>query len=239
MKITIVGYGRFGKLLSKILAPYGEIFILEKNRKIVDRKETQIKVEELRKMDWVVLSVPISSLESVLENIKPYLKEDSLVMDVSSVKTYPCRWLKKHLPGNVELLGTHPMFGPDSAKNGLKGLKIVTCPVRISQKSLKKVEGVFEKLNLKVIRTTPETHDKEAARSLSLVHFLGRTLGRMKIEKQDITTLGYERLLAVNETVNNDTWQLFFDMHRFNPYAKRIRNRFKVEASKLDKEIDD
>lgn len=236
MKIAIIGYGRFGKLLSGILAPYGEIFISEK-KPIRDKSINLIQQKELILMDWVILAVPISELEKILEDIKPHLKKGCLVMDVSSVKVHPCRWLKRHLPRQVEILGTHPMFGPDSAKDGLEGLKIVVCPVRISSNKLKELTRIFKDMKLEVIRTTPKKHDQEAAKSLSLVHFLGRALGMMKIGKQNITTLGYERLLLVNETVNNDSWQLFLDMHRYNPYARKIRRKFLEEAGKIDRKI--
>lgn len=237
MKIAIIGQGRFGKLLGKILAPYGEIFVMEKDLKKIEKKQVLIKKEDLKEIDWVFLAVPISNLEKLLLEIRPHLKKGSLVVDVSSVKIFPCRWLKKYLPRNVEIMGTHPMFGPDSAKNGLPGLKIVLCPVRISLKNKKKFEKIMRSLKLKIIFTTPQKHDAEIAKSLTLVHFIGRTLGRINIKKQEITTLGFERLLAVNETVNSDTWQLFLDMHRYNPYAKNMRHRFLKSAREIDSEL--
>ncbi|MCK5591735.1 MAG: prephenate dehydrogenase/arogenate dehydrogenase family protein, partial [Candidatus Pacebacteria bacterium] len=106
-----------------------------------------------------------------------------------------------------ELLGSHPMFGPDSAKSGLRGLSIVLCPIRIKKNNLSKVIKVFKKLKIKIIITTASDHDKQTGNSLALVHFLGRAMAAAGLEDQEIDTLGYRRLLAVNETVNNDTWQ--------------------------------
>ncbi len=42
----------------------------------------------------------------------------------------------------------------------------------------------------------------------------------------DIDTEGYKRLLHILEVVERDTWQLFLDMHHYNPYAKEKRVAF-------------
>jgi prephenate dehydrogenase len=39
-------------------------------------------------------------------------------------------------------------------------------------------------------------------------------------------TEGYKRLLHILEVVEHDTWQLFADMHQYNPYAKEKRAAF-------------
>lgn len=188
-------------------------------------------------------------------------------MDVCSVKVWPCRWLEKYCPDDVEILGSHPMFGPDSALHRmvqgttlnrmvqgsaqgrkkhlmidgkflcLEGLQIVFCPLRISQKKLEETEKVFRRLGLEIVEADPKEHDKQTAKSLALVHYLGRALGKMKIKKQKISTLGFERLLAVNETVNNDTWQLFKDMQEYNPYGAGVRKKFQESCQEIEKMI--
>ena len=40
--------------------------------------------------------------------------------------------------------------------------------------------------------------------------------------------------MAVNETVNNDTWQLFWDMQQYNPEAGKIRKKFIKALVDLD-----
>ena len=236
LNIAIIGYGRFGELLAKILSPFGNIFVISSKpvRKIKFKK---IEITDLPQMDWVIPAVPISALKDTLRKIAPHLKKGVLVTDVCSVKFYPCKWLKKYLPSDIEITGTHPMFGPDSAKNGLKDLQIVVCPLRQSEKTLIYLEKIFSKMGLEIIKTTPEFHDKEVAKCLALVHFIGRGLEKIKVKKQKITTLGFERLLRVNETVSNDTWQLFLDISRFNPYTSKVRKDFIQALRSIDSEI--
>ena len=69
------------------------------------------------------------------------------------------------------------------------------------------------------------------------MHFIGRGLSRIKIKKQEISSLGFERLLSVDETVSNDTWQLFKDMHRYNPYARIVRENYINALKSIDKDI--
>lgn len=236
INIAIIGFGRFGRLLAGLLKKHGSVHIISRGSK-AENGYPSIGLKDLKTMDWVIPAVPISALEGLVRKIGQHLKPGALVMDVCSVKKYPCQWLKKHLPVNVEILGTHPMFGPDSAKYGLKGLSMVFCPVRIKHSRLKAVMQIFKNLGLETIIMAPESHDRQAAVSLSLVHYIGRGLGLMPVGPQQVSTLGFERLLAVNETVENDSWQLFIDMHKFNPYAAKIREKYLKYLKAVDNKI--
>lgn len=235
--IAIIGYGRFGKLLEKMFKPYGNIYIVQKKHK--KKLKNSIQISDLKKMDLVIPAVPISGLKKLLIKINSHLKPGSLIMDVCSVKVKPCKWLKKHLGKDVEILGTHPMFGPDSAKNGYENLQLILCPIKISNKNLKNIKTILKDLKLKLITTTPKKHDQEAAKSLSLVHFIGRGLEETKIKKQKISSIGFERLLTVNETVTNDSWQLFIDMAIYNPYTKKVRENFINNLINLNQRINE
>jgi len=144
----------------------------------------------------------------------------------------PSHWLKENISDDHEIMSTHPMFGPDSAKKGTKGLQWVICPMKISDHTLNKVKEILNKLEVAIIETTPEDHDQQSAVSLAMVHFIGRGLESFGFKKPlQITSLGYQRLKQVNETVTNDSWQLFLDMQRFNPYTKEIREKL-IDALK-------
>ncbi|MEI8361511.1 MAG: prephenate dehydrogenase/arogenate dehydrogenase family protein, partial [bacterium] len=214
-KIAIIGFGRFGRLLAEILKSAGVIHVVSTSGQSGNFQ--LISKEQLIDMDWIVPAVPISALRLTLIELVPFIRPGALIFDVSSVKVMPCQWLIELVPENIEVVGTHPMFGPDSAKNGLTGLQIVLCPLRQTEKTLFELKDLFLTKGLKIIETTPEDHDRQAANCLSLVHFLGRGLQRLVLSDQEISTMGFERLLKVNETVSNDTWQLFLDMQIYNP----------------------
>jgi prephenate dehydrogenase len=97
-----------------------------------------------------------------------------------------------------------------------------------------KVKGYLISKGLVVIETTPEEHDRNIAVSLSLTHFIGRALSEFGAEKLEIDTEGYVRLIHILGVVENDTWQLFHDMHKYNPYAKEKRADFLKAMHAID-----
>jgi prephenate dehydrogenase len=240
MSIGIIGFSRFGQLLAKILKPYGQVLVCNRSDKSLEAKDLGVEYTTLEKVcqsDWILVSVAISATEDMIKQIAPLVKKGALVMDVCSVKVYPSQWLAKYLSEDIEIMATHPMFGPDSAKEGTKDLQWVICPLRISQERLAEVKDVLNKLQVKIIETTPEDHDQQTAVSLGLVHFIGRGLAEFGFKEQIIKTLGFERLLKVNETVTNDSWQLFLDMQNFNPYSKETRQKLLSALEKVDEKI--
>ncbi len=242
MKIGIIGFGRFGQLLAKILKNKHQIKVFD-SRKQLKTKAKELGVifanlDNVCQQELIILAVPISAIKNVLEIIKNKVPTASIVMDVCSVKEYPADLMSKLLPKNTQIIASHPMFGPDSAKYGLKGLQMVFWPVRIKQQNYNRVKKIFSALGLKIIQMTPEKHDRESAFALALVHFIGRGLEQMiKIKPQQITTLGFERLLKVCETVTNDTWQLFKDMQTYNKFAKPLRKKFIKLMEMIDKKL--
>jgi prephenate dehydrogenase len=146
--------------------------------------------------------------------------------------------MKKLLPETVSILATHPIFGPDSAANSLEGRKIFLSPVRIAKKKYQKVKTYLSSKELVLIESTPEDHDEQIAISLALTHYIGRTLSEFGAAPLDIDSEGYKRLLHILEVVEHDTWQLFCDMHRYNPYAQEKRSAFMQAMQKIDQRLD-
>lgn len=185
----------------------------------------------------VIPCMPISSFKEVLAAAAPLVRPDALVADVCSVKEKPVRWMKAALPETVSILGTHPMFGPDSASAGLEGMKIALCRVRIDDDLYGKVVVFLRGSGLTVIETTPEEHDRQIAVSLALTHFIGRSLAAFGARELAIDTEGYKRLLHILDVVEHDTHQLFIDMHRYNPYAKEMRTAFMNAMAEVESEL--
>ena len=89
-------------------------------------------------VDVLIISVSILSFEKVMKYLpKDLLKvSNPLVCDVLSVKSHAKDTMKSVLPDELDILCTHPMFGPDSAKaNGdsWRGLPLVYEIVRAKE----------------------------------------------------------------------------------------------------------
>lgn len=194
-------------------------------------------LKEAASKDIVIIAVPVQFLESALIDIRGFLKPDTLVVDVSSVKVKPIDLMLEHLPPNVEVLGTHPLFGPQSGKNGIKGLNIVVCPVR-TKKSKAIIRFLGQVLQLNVLERTPVTHDKQMAYVQALTHFIGRSINEMDIPDVEQKTPAYQYLLDIKRNLGSDSMDLFLTIELENPYAKEVREHFMEELKNLNDKLE-
>lgn len=235
--IGIIGFGRFSRLMIRYLSSDFKVTVYDRRNRsevVANLGGRSGSLAEACACDLVVPAVPISAMKSILEQMAPLLSSSSLVVDVCSVKTYPVQWMTELLPVHTAFLATHPMFGPDSAADTLAGQKMILCRQRIDSDRYDCIREYLEMKKLVVIETTPEKHDRQMAATLALTHFIGRSLAEYGAEPLDIDTEGYKRLLHTLETVTHDTWELFMDMHHYNPFAKNVRNRFMAAVEQID-----
>lgn len=181
--------------------------------------------------------VPIGALEGVLRRLRGSLRDGALVVDVCSVKEQPVRAMKRLLPRSVDILATHPNFGPDSAADSLRGHKIVVHPVRIGARRYARARRLLRAKGLQVVEMSPREHDRRIASSLVLTHFIGRALIACGAKPTGVDTEGYQRLLRILQTVQNDSWRLFEDMNRYNAYAPPMRRRLLAALRSVDRKV--
>jgi prephenate dehydrogenase len=236
----VIGFGRLGRLLVRHFARDARIFVADVKldaRAVRALGAVPATLAEACAQDVVVLCVPMAAFEGLTRRIAPLLRPGALVVDVCSVKEHPVRAMRRHLPRSVSLLATHPNFGPDSAAESLKGRKIVLCKVRMKAADYRRVKSFLQKKGLDVVELTPREHDRRMASSLVLTHFIGRSLVAYGAEPTGVDTEGYKRLLRILETVQNDSWQLFEDMNRFNAFAAPMRRRLLAAMRATDRRV--
>ena len=133
-KTAIIGFGRFGELLANLGKSTFDIYVVETDPMRRQVAETNgfklLPFESLSDMEFIFLAVPISQIADTIRQLAAMVDEGHTVIDLCSVKVYPARLMEKYLTKS-QLLATHPMFGPDSAKKGLTGLQVAFCPLRI------------------------------------------------------------------------------------------------------------
>lgn len=236
--LGIVGFGRFGRLAATYLKDHFDVVVHDREDCSHVAAALGVRPGSLRDVascPCVVLCVPISAVRSVLEGIIPDLRQGSLVVDTCSVKEYPIAMMKATLPPHVGILGTHPLFGPDSAASGIQGKKIILCPVRL--KSLRKVSDFLESLRLRVLVCSAEDHDLAMASTQAVVQFLGRAFLDMGLPCPTMATPGYERLIKIVDVVKNDTWELFYDLQTHNRFARQVRHKLITSLKTIDRNL--
>ncbi len=64
-------------------------------------------------VDMVMISVPIDMACGVIRNISPFLQSETVLCDITSVKTQPLAVMLESYTGPV--VGLHPLFGPSTS----------------------------------------------------------------------------------------------------------------------------
>ncbi len=222
MTVGIVGYGRFGKLVAGYIAGQSRVLVFDQAKKRLSPSQSKIRRASLQKVaacPVVILAVPISSMYEALMQISPHVQPGALIIDVCSVKIGPVKWMRDILPRNTYILGTHPLFGPDSAGDSLEGHRVVLCPVRLPRPLLAGIAGLLRKRGLNVKVMSAARHDKEMADSLFLTQLVGRWISAAGFVEREYSTNSYSALMKLVRIADNDTRELFRDMYVHNPYA--------------------
>lgn len=240
----IIGFGAFGRFMAMHMAPWFSVKAWDKTPPdagaVPEGVALSPDIAEPAACDIVAFAVPWDTLAEALKAAAPHLQPGALALDVTSVKTGPAELLPRLLPENVDILCTHPLFGPQSGKDGIAGLRIALCPVRIgNDRYYRACDFLTEKLSLLVLRTTPEKHDREMAKVQAVTHFMSRALKEIGLNPSPMATRAYEKLQEFSSIVLSDSWDLFLTIQNGNPYAAETRRSLMREMEKLESRLHD
>ncbi|HTF82911.1 MAG TPA: prephenate dehydrogenase [Cytophagales bacterium] len=242
--LGFVGFGNFGKFFIPHLKPYFTTITVFDTRELYQKEAAEMGIrsgtlQEVLSKSTIILAIPVQYLASFLEENAALVNPYALVMDVSSVKVKPIALMEQYLPSTCEIVGTHPLFGPQSGKNGIHGLNFVLCPTRCKKETLKKLTELFQhRLQLKVLERTVQEHDTQMAYVQGITHFIGRALNRMDIPDVEQKTPAYQYLLDIKRNLGGDSWDLFLTIENENLSAKAVREEFLEELHRLNDELE-
>lgn len=176
MKVAIIGgAGRMGLWFARYFKSKDHIITIsdiEEKAKIIAKEEgflfAESNLDAVKDADLIMISVNIESVPKVIEEIEQNLKKDSIVIEISSIKTHIINTLRNLAQKDVTTLSIHPFFGPGART--LKGKKIAVIPVKDLSKEVNLVQKIFPKAIIDSI--SAEEHDRIMALTLSLPHFL-------------------------------------------------------------------
>jgi len=233
--IGIIGFGSFGKFLAENLNEYCKVLVYSKSGKVPTR--WAVSVAEVTKCDYLMLAIPLDAYKQVLEQLKPYLDKNTVIVDVCSVKQKPLQIIKSILP-KQPLVATHPLFGPESAAGSLRGHTLVLCPEDSDKTALKTIKSfVINTLHLRVIEISTTQHDREMAKVHGLTFFIARLLKELNLRSTDLDTPSFKRLLGLAELEKRHSDELFNTIQSGNKYTKLLRQKYIKKAIDLDIKI--
>ncbi len=241
LKIGIIGFGRFGQFIGEHMVKYGfQVYATSRSDYSELSKDigiTFLKHEDFLRLnlDIIVLSTSILSFEKVFLSFPEKFWEKKLVVDVLSVKNYPNEILCKYLHKNQILL-THPMFGPDSAKFSWYQKNFVYWFYQESD-LINEFLNFWKKQGCNMINMEPDDHDKLTANSQFLTHFIGRTLELLECKNTPVDTDGYKSLVTIKNHSVNDSWDLFYALAKYNKKSIDTINILKYQFNKLQEKL--
>ncbi len=237
--LWVFWYGQFMEFFTPHLRAYFDVYIYDRNGKntqsILSVWATPSCLENSAWCDFVLLGYPASWVWQLIQDISGFLKPKAVIFDICSIKSSPASDMLAYLPETNHIIATHPIFGPQSGKNGIEWLTMTISNVRCDSDILEKFSQIFsDGLKLKVINISPEQHDKEMAYIQWITHFIGRALKDIDIPDSQLATSSYSHLMEAKEMVWNDSDALFLSIQWDNPFTKEVRWKLLSQFEKLE-----
>ncbi|XP_041006957.1 arogenate dehydrogenase 1, chloroplastic [Juglans microcarpa x Juglans regia] len=250
LKIAIVGFGNFGQFLAKTIVHQGHT-VLAYSRSDYSDVAKKLGVSYFSDADdlceehpeVILLCTSILSTEKVLKSLPVQrLKRSTLFVDVLSVKEFPRSLFLQNLPPDFDVLCTHPMFGPESGKNGWNGLPFVYDKVRVGSDESRVSRcdwflDIFAREGCRMVEMSCAEHDWHAAGSQFITHTMGRVLEKLELESTPINTKGYETLLNLVENTAGDSFDLYYGLFMYNVNAMEQLERLDHSFESLKKQL--
>jgi len=243
VKVAVIGAGKMGRWFVNLFKNEGfSVVVASRTQSKADALKTEFGVEVANSnaeavvgADWVVLCVSLTSLDTVLQEIGSHIKDNQVVMDISSIKEIPVNLLHKYVKDGV-VLGTHPVFGPGA--KSLQGQNFVLTPVSENENQFSsQFKDWLQKRGAKVSVLTPRAHDELMSLVLGFPHFVGLVAGDALVENPNFEgakTVGgatYKLLLTLAESVSSEEPHFYSNLHMSLPEMEELETLFlkKVE----------
>jgi len=234
-KILVLGAGHMGAwFVDSLCLDYNvAVYDIDKTKmRYLFNCQRLISYEEVKvfKPDLVINAVSLHLTISVFEEILPYIPEECILSDITSVKT-PVRSF--YLNSGRRFVSTHPMFGPTFAN--IKQLDNQNAIIIEQSDSDGKsfFRKFYEQFGIKVFEYTFIEHDKTIAYSLS-IPFASTMVFAACMKPQEAPGTTFKKHLRIAQGLLSEDDYLLSEI-LFSPYTlEQIENiSEKMEQLKL------
>ena len=180
--------------------------------------------------DIVIVAVPIHLTSDVIREVAPFMKEGSLMVDVTSIKEEPSRTMAEVLPETIEYIPTHPVFGPRTTD---LNNQVIVLTADKKGKWYDKVYNYLEGKNMRIIETTAQKHDYMMSIVQVLTHFsfisTASAIEKLKVdlsETEDYESPIYNLMIDMIARIVAQNPYLTYYIQSMNSNGPKIRNTF-------------
>ncbi|MHA1312049.1 MAG: prephenate dehydrogenase/arogenate dehydrogenase family protein [Candidatus Helarchaeota archaeon] len=232
--IIIGGTGGMGQLITNTFKDELDIYIYSRDPSKARKFASELGVnpavkQDIYNADIIIVSVPISQTLKTCSEIAPLMKPNSLLIDISSVKTGIVD--KLTVPDKIEYISMHPLFGPLGSFNDQN---VILIPVK-TDKWIDYVINLLEKHGSTVSTLSFQEHDRIMSNVQVIHHFsylcLGVFLSLNPVQPQFFTR-SYKKTIDSFKNYQNNL-SIMLDIQKLNPYSKSIRQKFSDLVSEL------
>lgn len=243
MKINIIGgKGRMGQMYVSILRK-------KKHKVLISGRELGEQIENTKKSDLTIISVPINQIKKTIKQIAPYC---TAMVDISSVKVHSTKCMFRYCKKGCEIGSLHNLYGEVES---IKDRPIVCCLTQRWGDKCEKLASALEDSGAKIIRVPAKFHDYiesplQNARYIELL-----TLGALVLNLKK-TGLNFTQIyelsppptrvlldLLARQICDEKKDGMFQDIRNYNPYrnkllkAMQIAKRQAIKDKKLPKKL--
>ncbi len=238
MKILIMGAGKMGSFFIDLLSFEHEVAVYEKDAKrmrFTYNCQRFTSLDEIKGFapELVVNAVTVKYTIPAFREVIPYLPEDCILSDISSVKT----GLKEFYESTRHrYVSTHPMFGPTFAN--LNQLSEENAIIISEGDYMGRIfyKDIYARLGLNIYEYTFEEHDKTVAYSLS-IPFVSTFVFAAVMKHQDAPGTTFKRHMRIAKGVLSEDDYLLQEI-LFNPYTHDQVSQIRSELKELLEIID-
>lgn len=201
-------------------------------------------VKAIEDADIVIFCVPIDFMNDTIKEVAPHAKENTLLMDITSVKIDPSEALLKYAPKNCEILPTHPMFGPRISS--FDGQVVILTPIENRCCYwYDKVKNFLNENNTDIVISTPEEHDKTMSVVQGLTHFsyisIASTIKRLNVsvkKSREFASPVYSLMLDMISRIVSQNPYLYYSIQKSNSITTETRKTLIEESIKLSEFVE-
>jgi len=235
-----VGFGRFGQAFATLLADAGHtVSGWDPVAPVAADFAATSLPAAVEVADIVLVCPPVLHIEEAVRLIRPMLRSDHLVADVSSVRAPAEAAMAQLLGDAIPWVGTHPLFGPSSIARGDRHLRAVVCPNDHHPLAAARMADLYRSVGCTVDTQDPDEHDRSMAYTHALAFFVAKGLIDLDVmEKSAFVPPSFRAMAQTLEAVRSDAGHLFYAIERLNPHAGDARSHLMAALERVHAELE-
>lgn len=229
----IGGAGKMGGWISDLLTKIGH------RVSIIDPSlENGLSMEDVKSADIVIVSVPISAVDGILNRLDGICGNDTLIFDIASLKSPFVRTLRR-MAESKKVCSVHPMFGPSAKSMYNRNLIICDCGNR---EAVTEAEALFSDKGANIRLMDLDSHDDYMSYVLGLSHAVNiaffTVLERSGYSFDDMCSVAsttFIKNMETNRSVASEDPKLYYDIQHLNINRDKLWSLFSDAIKDLKK----